>query len=70
MGELSWLKGTQLNTHCSGFVSKNPLMGVLAFFSTGTYAGIGTKCVSSKIYYEKYAKNMKHGPGPDRQLNS
>ena len=38
-------KGTQSNTLCSGFGSKNPLMGFLILFSTHNYAGIGTKCV-------------------------
>ena len=41
---------------CSGFVSKSLSWGSLAFFSTGTYAGIGTKCVESEIFYEKYEK--------------
>ena len=29
------------------------------FFPTGTYAGIGTKCFESEIYYEKYIKKIK-----------
>ena len=29
-------------------------MGVLAIFSTGTYAIIGTMCVKSETCYEKY----------------
>ena len=32
MGDLSRLKGTQSNTLCSGFGSKNPLMGFFKFF--------------------------------------
>ena len=31
-------------------------MGVLAIFSTGTYAVIGTMCVESETRYEKYHK--------------
>ena len=48
MGDLSRLKGTQSNTLCSGFGSKNPLMVFLILFSTGTNAVIGTKCVVSE----------------------
>ena len=48
MGDLSTLKGTQSNTFCSGFGSKNPLMVFFILFSTGTYAGIGTKYVESE----------------------
>ena len=33
---------------------QNPLMGVLAMFSAGTYAIIGTTCVESETRYEKY----------------
>ena len=29
-------------------------MGVLAIFSTGTYANIGTMCVEPETCYEKY----------------
>ena len=43
MRGLSGLKGTQLNTLCSGFVSITLLGGLLILFSTGTYAGIGIK---------------------------
>ena len=37
---------------CCGFY-QNPFMGVLAIFSTGTYAIIGTTCVESETCYEK-----------------
>ena len=47
------IKNIQSNTLCSGFYQK-PLMGVLAIFSTGTYAIIGTTCVESETCYEKY----------------
>ena len=43
---------------CSGFY-QNPLMGVLAIFSTGTYAIIGTMCVESETCYEKYHEKKK-----------
>ena len=33
-------------------------MGVLAIFSTGTYAIIGMTCVESEICYEKYHKKI------------
>ena len=33
-------------------------MWVLAIFSTGTYAIIGTTCVESETYYEKYHKKI------------
>ena len=33
-------------------------MGVLAIFSTGTYATIGTMCVESETCYEKYPKKL------------
>ena len=42
-------------TLCSGFY-QNPLIGVLAIFLTGTYAGIGTWCVEFEICYDKYHK--------------
>ena len=42
---------------CSGFYQK-PLMGVLAIFSTGTYAGIGMVCRVWKCY-EKCHKKIK-----------
>ena len=32
---------------------QNPIMGVLAIFSTGTYAIIGTMCVESETCYEE-----------------
>ena len=48
MGALSGKKGTQSNTLCSGFI-QNPYFGVLAIFSTGTYA------------WEKYAKKYYLG---------
>ena len=43
----------QSNTLCSGFY-QNPLMWVLAIFSTGTYAIIGTTRVESETFNEKY----------------
>ena len=48
-------EGNALNILCSGFY-QNPLMWVLAIFSTGTYAVIGTRCVESETCYEKYHK--------------
>ena len=41
-------------------------MGVLAFFPTGTYAGIGTMCVEPEIYYEKYHEKKKFAKMPIR----
>ena len=49
------------NTFCRGFYP-NPLMGVLATFSTGTYAIISTTCVKSETCNEKY--HEKNGPIP------
>ena len=42
-----------LENLCSGFY-QTPLMGVMAIFSTGTYAIIGTTCVESETCYGKY----------------
>ena len=55
---------------------QNTLMGVLAIFSTGTFAIIGTMCVESETCYEKYQekKNRKSlsalslMPWPDTKL--
>ena len=46
----------------SGFY-QNPLMGVLAIFSTGTYAIIGTACVESKhVMKSTTKKNLNLQP--------
>ena len=60
MGDLSRLKGTQSNTLCSGFGSKNPLMVFFILFSTGTNAGIGTKCVESENILKSKKKKKNY----------
>ena len=61
MGDLSRLKGTQSNSLCSGFgTKKTSHAGFLILFSTGTYAGIGTKCVESENIVKSTYKKKLH----------
>ena len=50
------MQGTQSNTLCSGFGLKNG--DFLILFSTGTYAGIGTKCVESENVMKSTKKKV------------
>ena len=45
-----------------------PSAGVLAFFPTGAYAGIGTTYVESEICYEKYHKRRKEKKKKEKKL--
>ena len=59
-GDLSWLNSIHSNTLCIVFY-QNSLMGVLAIFSTGTFAIIGTMCVESETCFGKYQEKKSIG---------